>query len=106
MKEIKNFKYINTHIFSEYVDGYGYDLADAVGYSLFDKKQYRGNIFKTYVIYFNDHDHTYFKVVYFKSLNEYRQSVLGFCGNKLLRWFQNANIVTCKDGKKIHISPF
>ena len=96
MKSIKHFKYLNTNIFNEYVVSYGYNLADAVGFSLYDKEQYRGNILKTYVIYFSDHDHIFFKVVYFKDFNEYKQTFLGFNGNKLLNWYENANIIWYK----------
>ena len=91
MKSIKCFKYINTNTFNEFVISYGYNLADVVGFSVIDKQQYHGNILITYAIYFSDHDNVYFKVVCFKDFNEYRQSRLGFNGDKLLNWYQDAN---------------
>ena len=92
MKSIKCFKYINENNFNIFLNEYGYTLDDVVGFSLYDKQQYRNNILKTYVIYFSDHDHAFFKVAIFESFNEYRQSALGFNGNKLLEWWENANI--------------
>ena len=92
MKNIKYFKYINTKQFSVFLKEYGYSLNDAVGFSAYDEQQYHGNILKEYVIYLSDHDHVFFKVVYFKSFNECRQSALGFNGNTLLSWYENANI--------------
>ena len=92
MKNIKYFKYINENNFNVFLNEYGYTLNDVVGFSVFERKQYRGNVLKTYVIYFNDHDHAFFKVVCFEDFNEYRQSSLGFNGNKLLEWWENANI--------------
>ena len=92
MKNIKCFKYVNKKSFNVFLKDYSYKLDDVVGFSLYDKQQYHGNILKTYIIYFNDHDHAYFKVVVFESFNEYRQSSLGFNGDKLLRWWEDANI--------------
>ena len=96
MKNIKSFKYKNTYEYKKYLKEYGYTIDDVVGFSLVDKQQYGGNILKQYVIYFSDHDNVYFKVVYFKSLNEYHQSALGFNGNTLLNWYQDANVVWYK----------
>ena len=84
MRSIKKFKYLSTNVFNEYVVGYGYNLDDAVGFSLYDKEQYHGNILKTYIIYFRDGEYECFKEVDFKDFNEYRQSALGFNGEKLL----------------------
>ena len=89
MKSIKCFKYNNTRAF-EY--SYGYRLENITGFKFIDKEQYRGNILKVYMIYFDDGDYEYFKVVCFKDFNEYRQSRLGFNGNKLSDWYENANI--------------
>ena len=96
MKNIKLFKHISTNTFSEFVISYGYNLADVVGYSLVDKEQYHGNKLITYAIYFNDDEYEYFKVVYFKDFNEYKQTFLGFNGNKLLEWYENANLIWYK----------
>ena len=96
MKSIKYFKYKNTKQFNVFLSQYEYTINDVVGFSFSDKQQYHGNILKTYVIYFSDHDHEYFEVVYFKSFNEYHQSRLGFNGNKLLDWCEDANVVKYK----------
>ena len=92
MKSIKYFKYISSNTFNEYVMSYGYNLADVVGFSVIDKEQYHNNVLITYAIYFSDHDNAYFKVVCFKDFNEYRQSRLGFNGERLLNWYQDADI--------------
>ena len=92
MKKIKFFKYKNTYEFEKFLDGYGYILSDAVGFSAYDKQQYHGNILKEYVIYLNDHEHIFFKEVNFKSFNECNRSRLGFNGDKLLRWYNSSNI--------------
>ena len=84
MKSIKCFKYINENNFNIFLDGYGYTIDDIKGFSLAQKRQYRGNILKIYNIRFNDGEYEYFNVVIFESFNEYRQSSLGFNGEKLL----------------------
>ena len=96
MKNIKNFKYENTYSFERFLKDYGYSMDDVKGYSVGWKEQYHGNILKIYNIYFNDDEYEYFKVVYFKDINEYRQSALGFNGEKLLDWHDDANIVKYK----------
>ena len=85
MKNIKLFKYRNTCNFMGFVTAYGYKLEDVIGFSVIGKKQYRGNVLKVYSIWFKDCEEEYFKVVNFKSFNEYHQSRLGFNGDKLLR---------------------
>ena len=92
MNNIKRFKYINTKQFNVFLNEYNYKLDDVKGYSLSYKRCYRGNILKQYIIYLSDHDHIFFSVVYFKSYNEYRQSALGFNGDRLLSWYNDANI--------------
>ena len=92
MKSIKCFKYKNTKHFNVFLKDYGYKLEDVKGFTLSRKKQYHGNILKTYNIHFNDGEYEYFSVVYFKSLNEYHQSSLGVNGNKLLEWYEHANM--------------
>ena len=84
MKNIKCFKYINENNFNVFLNEYGYKLEDIKGFSFVGKKQYRCNILKIYFIHFNDGEKEYFKVAIFESFNEYRQSSLGFNGNKLL----------------------
>ena len=92
MKNIKLFKYKNTYNFEKFLNEYGYKLNDAISFSFVYKKQYHGNILKIYHIHFNDGEYGYFKVVCFKDFNEYHQSRLGFNGNKLLDWYEDANI--------------
>ena len=84
-KSIKYFKYKNTYEFEKLLREHGYRLEEVDGFSVVGKKQYRGNILKVYSVWFNDYSEDYFKVVYFKSLNECNRSRLGFNGNKLLR---------------------
>ena len=96
MKNIKCFKYINTYSFERFLSAYGYSLEDVKGFSFAGKKQYHGNILKIYNIHFNDGEYEYFKEVYFKDINEYKQSRLGFNGEKLLEWYDIANVVKYK----------
>lgn len=96
MKDIKYFKYKNTYEYNTFLKDYGYKIDDVVGFSFNDKEQYHNNILKTYNIYFKDGEYEYFKVVYFNNLNEYHQSRLGFNGNKLLNWCEDANVVWYK----------
>ena len=92
MKNIKYFQYKDTNNFIGFIESYDYKLDDVIGFSFDDKKQYHGNVLKWYKIYFKDGEYEYFKVAVFKSFNEYHQSALGFSGNKLSEWFENANI--------------
>ena len=96
MKSIKCFKYKDTFKFEEFLSAYGYKLEDVRGYKFIDKKQYRGNVLKVYFICLNDGEEVYFKVVTFKNLNEYRQSRLGFNGDKLLEWYEDSAVRTYK----------
>ena len=92
MKNIKYFQYKNTYEFKKFLDAYEYRLWDVVGFSYAGKEQYRGNILKEYCIHFKDGEYEYFKIVYFKSFNERNQSRLGFNGDKLLEWYEDANV--------------
>ena len=92
MKDIKYFKYRDTSNFIAFVGSYDYKLEDVQGFSFDEQKQCCGNILKWYKIHFNNDEYEYFKVVIFKSFNEYHQSRLGFKGAKLERWFEDANI--------------
>ena len=96
MKNIKLFKFKDTNKFEDFLSAYDYSLKDVKGFSFDGQEQYCGNILKWYKIYFNDDEHEYFKVVTFKSFNEYHQARLGFKGAKLEEWFQEANIKTYK----------
>ena len=96
MKNIKYFKYKNKEKFNMFLCAYGYKLDDVKGFSLEEQKQYRSNVLKVYSIHFNDGEYEYFKVVIFRSFNEYYQSKLGFNGNKLLRWFEDSDVRLCK----------
>ena len=84
MKNIKYFKYNNTNKFLAFLVAYGYKLDDVKGFSFSGKQQYRGNVLKIYNIHFNDGEYEYFKVVCFRSFNEYYECKLGFKGEKLL----------------------
>ena len=96
MKSIKCFNYKNTYEFEKFLNEYGYTIDDVKGFAVSDQEQYHSNILKTYNIHFNDVEYEYFKIVYFKSLNEYHQSRLGFNGNKLLDWYEDANVIKYK----------
>ena len=96
MNKIKYFKYKNTYAFNVFLQDCGYKLNDVKGFRFSGKKQYRGNIFKSYLVYFKDGVIACFNIVYFKNLNEYHQSRLGFNGNKLLGWCEYSNIVFYK----------
>ena len=98
MKNIKYFKYKNKNKFNVFLKEYGYTIGDVKGFSVEHIERYHGNVLKIYSIYFNDDEYEYFKVVYFKSLNEYHRSRLGFNGNKLLKWYEYANIRMYKMG--------
>ena len=96
MRNIKYFNYKNTYEFQKCLKECGYTLDDIKGFSFNDKEQYHNNILKTYNIHFKDGESVYFKEVCFKSFNEYRQSALGFNGDKLLDWYQDSNIIKYK----------
>ena len=97
MKSIDLFKYKDTNEFWVFLDAYGYKLGDIKGFSLAERRQYRGNILKTYNVYFNDGEYEYFKVVIFADFNEYRQTFFGFSGNKLIRWYEDADFTGVKE---------
>ena len=92
MKNIKYFQYKDTNNFIDFISSYDYKLDDVIGFSFDEQKQYHGNVLKWYKIYFKDGEYEYFKVAVFKSFNEYHQSALRFRGNKMLDWYENANI--------------
>ena len=92
MKSIKSFKYVDENNFNVFLNDYGYTLDDVKGFSVSEIKRYRCNILKTYEIYFKDGEKESFKVAVFESHNEYKQSALGFNGNMLLDWWENAHI--------------
>ena len=92
MKSIKYFKYKDASNFIGFVGSYEYKLEDVKGFSLAEKRQCCGNILKWYKICFKDGEYEYFKVVIFKDFNEYRQARLGFKGDKLLGWYEDADI--------------
>ena len=97
MKNIKYFKWVNTEKFNRFLDAYDYHLKDVKGFSYAGQKQYCGNVLKEYCIHFNDGEREYFKVVCFSSFNEYHQCRLGFRGDKLLEWWDDANIKFYKE---------
>ena len=92
MKSIQCFQYKDTHKFEEFLDAYNYKLEDVKGFKFVDKKQYCGNVLKLYFICLKDGEEVYFTTVDFKSFNEYHQCCLGFKGDKLLEWFEDAAV--------------
>ena len=92
MKSIKLFKYKKESELIVFVGSCGYNLDDVKGFSLAEKKQYKGNIWKAYCIHFKDDECAHFKVVIFKSFHDYQQAHLGFKGNKLFDWFEDADL--------------
>ena len=90
MKSIKLFKYKDSCEFMAFLVAYDYKLEDVKGFGLAEKRQCCGNILKIYNVHFNDGEYEYFKVVAFASFNEYHQARLGFKGDKLLRWYEDA----------------
>ena len=92
MKSIKYFEYKNTFSFEKFLCDYGYWVENIKGFKFGWKEQYHGNILKVYMIYFNDGEYKLFRIVYFKSFNDYHQSRLGFNGNKLVMWYDSANV--------------
>ena len=97
MKNIKYFQYKNTKAFEEFLSSYDYKLEDVKGFKLIDQKQYRGNVLKSYFICLKDGEELYFKAVDFASFNEYHQARLGFKGEKLLRWYEDADVRQYKE---------
>ena len=96
MKNIKSFKYKNTYSFERFLRGYGYTFSDVSGYSTGWKEQYNGNTLRVYIIYFNFGKYKRFSVLYLKDFNEYEQ--VSSCSkiNKVLSWYDTANIVKYK----------
>ena len=92
MKSIKYFEYKNMLEFEKFLNAYCYKIENVKGFKFGWKEQYHNNILKTYEIYFNDGEYEYFKVAYFKSWNECNQCRLGFKGDKLLSWYEDANV--------------
>ena len=96
MKSIKSFKHFGKRCFKYFLKDCGRPLEDVKGFSFAKRKQYRGNVLKTYSIKFKDGKKEYFKAAYFKDFNEYHQSSLGFKGNKLLRWWEDSDVKAYK----------
>ena len=92
MKSIKLFKYKDTCEFMGFVGAYDYKLDDVKGFSYGWKEQYHGNILKVYFIHFKDGEYELFRIVYFKSFNACNSARLGLINNKLLMWYDDANI--------------
>ena len=92
MKSIKLFKYKGTSAFENLLSSYDYKLEDVRGFKFIEKKQYQGNNLKLYFICLHDGEEIYFTVVDFKDFHEYHQVRLGFRGEKLLSWFEDASV--------------
>ena len=97
MKNINLFKYKDTNEFWVFLNSYGYKFEDIKGFSLAERRQCRGNILKIYNVRFNDDEYEYFKVISLKDWHEYRQTLLGFNCNKLLSWFEDAELREIKE---------
>ena len=106
MNKIKLFQYKDTKAFEEFVSAYGYKLEDVKGFKFIGKKQWRGNVLKFYFICLNDGEEVYFTVEHFKSWSEYQECYLGFHGDKLLAWCEDAIITTYKVGRNTYICSF
>ena len=92
MKNIKYFKYKNTSAFEYLLSSYDYKFEDVKGFKFIEQKQYQGNILKLYFICLKDGEEVCFTVADFKDVHEYYQSKLGFNGDKLLSWFEDAAV--------------
>ena len=92
MKNIKYFKYKSTEKITNFLSSFDYSLEDVVGFSLSERKQYNYNILTEYCIHFKDDECEYFRVVCFKDFHAYHQARLGFSDNKLLRWYEDADV--------------
>ena len=97
MKNINLFKFKDTSEFWAFLGVRGYKFKDIKGFSLAEKRQCQGNVLKIYSIKFNDGEYEYFKVISFEDFNEYRQTLLGFKGNKLISWFEDADFREVKE---------
>ena len=104
MKSIKLFKYKSTCKFEEFLSAYGYKLEDVKGFKFIEQKQYRGNVLKLYFICLNDGEEICFTTVDFASFNEYRQARLGFSGDKLLGWYEDAAVRRYKTNDGLYVT--
>ena len=96
MKKIKCFKYWYSFEFERCLKRYGYTIDDAKGFSIENIERYHGNVLKTYKVDIYDGESVYFSVAYFKSFDEYNKTWLGFNGNRLLDWYEFAEIKAYK----------
>ena len=103
MKNIKSFKYKDTNNFKELLSSYDYKLEDVRGYKFIEQKQYQGNVLKLYFICLNDGEEICFTTVCFKNFNEYRQTRLGFNGDKLLGWYEDAAVRKYKRNDGLYV---
>ena len=104
MKNIKHFKYKNTYSFNCFLCECGYSVDDVNGYSVGWKEQYNGNLLRVYIIYFNIGKYKLFRVLFLKDFNEYEQIISCSKINKLLMWYDSANIVRYKRNDKYAIA--
>ena len=87
MKKIKYFKYNGTNEYWRFIG-----MKNAVGFRVVSVEHYQGNILKVYSILFKGGSEKPFKVVDFKSIFECGHSRLGLKGDKLLEWYNSAQI--------------
>ena len=97
MKNINLFKFKDTSEFWAFLGVRNHKLEDIVGFSLAEQRQCSGNVLKIYNVRFNNGEYEYFKVIIFKDLNEYKQTLFGFGHNKLLSWFEDSDIREIKE---------
>ena len=92
MKDIKHFMYKNTYEFERFLSATSKRLDDVSGYSVGWKEHYNGNVLRVYIIYLNNSEYKLFRIVYFKNIFECNNARLGVINNKLLMWYDSANI--------------
>ena len=92
LKNIKLFTFWYSFEFEKCLKDCGYILEDVKGFRVSSVERFRGNILKEYCIHFKDGKSVYFRVAYFKSFYEHNQSRLGWKGDKLKEWYENALI--------------
>ena len=103
MKSIKFFRYKDMCKFEEFLSAYEYKLEDVKGFKFIEQKQYSGNVLKLYFICLKDGEEICFTVADFKSFNEINQCRLGFKGDKLLGWYEDAAVRRYKTNDGVYV---
>ena len=92
MRNIKYFQYKNMREFERFLNKCKCGMWKVTGFKFSREEHYNGNILKVYSIYFKDGSYKYFKVAFFKSIFECDKARLGVINNKLLMWYDDANV--------------